>query len=191
MKAVILDVDQRTLAERAQLGLDVRDEMWEGVLHMVPSPLSRHQLLGTWLVVAMMPLVVERGWLLSYETEVGVAADDYRVPDLVVYPPESRVRRGIAGPAALIIEIRSPGDETYEKLPWYLAGRAQAVLIVDCDSLAVELYTADGRLPNGDSGAVFVEALGVAVGPEGGVLRIGEVRVELPPEPNQRGDGDD
>ncbi len=37
MKAVILEVDAAMLAERRSKGLDHRDEMWPGVLHLVPS----------------------------------------------------------------------------------------------------------------------------------------------------------
>ncbi|MHB8438368.1 MAG: Uma2 family endonuclease [Acidimicrobiales bacterium] len=179
MKAVILDVDQRTLAERARLGLDVRDEMWEGVLHMVPSPSRRHQELGLELGVALMPFAKAAGLRMAYELSSFAADDDYRVPDLAVYPKSQSTERGVEGRAALVVEIRSPRDETYEKLPWYLAGRAEAVLVIDRDSLAVEMYTADGRVPNGDSGAVVVESLGVAIVPDASTLRVGDTLLDI------------
>ncbi|MHB8438367.1 MAG: Uma2 family endonuclease [Acidimicrobiales bacterium] len=179
MKAVILDVDQRTLAERAQLGLDVRDEMWEGVLHMVPQPISRHQELESELLQAFGPIVRTRGLRVAPELAVFAGEHDYRVPDVAVYSTEARGIRGVTGTAALVVEIRSPGDETYEKLPWYLAGRAEAVLIVDRDSLAVELYTADGRLPNDSDGGVVVESLGVAIVPDAGTLRVGDRLLDI------------
>lgn len=38
MRAVLLEVPEGMLAERCQLGLDGRDEVWDGVLYMVPPP---------------------------------------------------------------------------------------------------------------------------------------------------------
>ena len=43
MKAVVLEVSDRELEDRRRRGLDRFDEMWEGVLHMAPSPLYEHQ----------------------------------------------------------------------------------------------------------------------------------------------------
>ena len=39
----MLDVPESLLDERRRLGLDVFDEVWEGVLHMVPPPSGEHQ----------------------------------------------------------------------------------------------------------------------------------------------------
>ena len=36
MRAVLLEVPEAMLDERRRLGHDGRDEMWDGVLHMVP-----------------------------------------------------------------------------------------------------------------------------------------------------------
>jgi hypothetical protein len=41
MRAVVLEMDERALNERERLGLDRRDEMREGVLHLVPPPSER------------------------------------------------------------------------------------------------------------------------------------------------------
>ena len=43
MRAVILDMPVHWLAERKRSGADRFDEMWDGVLHMPPSPSGRHQ----------------------------------------------------------------------------------------------------------------------------------------------------
>src|SRR5689334_20859173 len=43
VKAVMLEVDPSLLEQRRRLGLDRFDEMWEGVLHMTPSPANEHQ----------------------------------------------------------------------------------------------------------------------------------------------------
>ncbi|MGI9120683.1 MAG: hypothetical protein ACR2G7_11290 [Acidimicrobiales bacterium] len=42
MRAVLLEAPQSLLEERRRLGLDIFDEMWEGVLHMVPPPGGPH-----------------------------------------------------------------------------------------------------------------------------------------------------
>jgi hypothetical protein len=55
MKGVMLDVPQFVLDWRVQTGADHFDEMWEGVLHMTPSPNRSHQNfeweMETWLRV--------------------------------------------------------------------------------------------------------------------------------------------
>jgi hypothetical protein len=46
MRAVLLEVPEAMLAERRRLELDGRDEVWNGVLHMVPPSGGPHQRLG-------------------------------------------------------------------------------------------------------------------------------------------------
>jgi Uma2 family endonuclease len=145
--------------------------MWEGVLHMVPPPSGRHQRFGTRLAVALSPFATGRGLVCSYETGLfrpGVD-DDYRVPDLCCYRPELATERGVDGPADLVVEIRSPGDETDEKLPWYAALGVGEVLVIDRDTLAVALFrTVDGRgvlVEPGADGGVRSAVLDVVVRP--------------------------
>jgi Uma2 family endonuclease len=137
-------VDPQLLAERARLGLDIRDEMWDGELHIVPQPSGPHQRFGTRLIGVLIPLVRARGLEISYETGFYRVETDYRVPDLMVYTPQQASQRGAEG-AELAIEIRSPGDETMVKLPWYLAQGCREVLLIDRDTLALELHDANGR----------------------------------------------
>ena len=68
---------------------------------------------------------------VPYETGLFAADDDYRVPDIVVSRPVNRSHRGVDGTAELVVELRSPGDESYEKLPWYAARGVSEMLIVD------------------------------------------------------------
>ena len=55
MKAVMANVPQHILEWRRRTGADQWDEMWEGVLHMAPSPNRDHQdlelTLAMWLRV--------------------------------------------------------------------------------------------------------------------------------------------
>jgi len=65
------------------------------------------------------------------------------VPDLAVYRGDQASERGAEG-AELVVEIRSPGDESLAKLPWYLDGGCREVLIVDRDSLVAVLHGSQG-----------------------------------------------
>lgn len=171
MKALILEVDERLLEERRRLGHDVRDEMWEGVLHMVPPAGRRHQRFGGKLYRVLGISADKRGLESLYETGLyrpGVD-DDYRVPDLMFVRPELVTERGVDGPADLVVEIRSPGDETYLKLPWYADLGVSEMLVIDRDTLAVELFRGI------DPVAVPVEPLA------GGAVHLDALDVEVEP----------
>jgi hypothetical protein len=47
----------------------------------------------------------------------------------------------------LLVEIVEPGDESRVKLPWYAARDVDEVMLVDCETLAVELYTCATGVP--------------------------------------------
>lgn len=144
MRAVLLEVPEPMLDERRRLGLDGRDEMWDGVVHLVPPPGGRHQRLGSALLVVLDPLARRRGLVVSYETGLFRRDDDYRVPDLVVYRPEQESERGAEG-AELVIELRSSGDETYAKLDFYAAVGVREVLVVHPGDRRVELFRLVGN----------------------------------------------
>lgn len=144
MRGLLLDVPDDLLAERRRLGIDRWDEMWEGVLHLVPPPSGWHQEFGTELVVTLTPVAKARGLRLSYETGLFHSDRSYRTPDLVVSLPVQRTARGVEGGAELVVELLSPGDETYEKLPFYAAFPVREVLVVNPDTRAVELFVLRG-----------------------------------------------
>jgi Uma2 family endonuclease len=73
------------------------------------------------LIAVFVRSAKRRGLVASYETGLFAADDDYRVPDIVVSRPVNRSHRGVDDTAELVVELRSPGDESYEKLPWYAA----------------------------------------------------------------------
>jgi Uma2 family endonuclease len=62
------------------------------------------------------------------------------VPDMVVSTPEQRRKRGVVGSAELVVEILSPHDETYEKLPFYESLGVKEVLVIDPETRKVELF---------------------------------------------------
>ncbi|MGH9180825.1 MAG: Uma2 family endonuclease, partial [Acidimicrobiales bacterium] len=150
MKAVLLEVPEHLLEERRRTGVDRFDEVWEGVLHMVPAPSGPHQRLGLRLAVTLVPLAEERGLVASLETNLarpGTVASDYRVPDLAFYRRENASEFGIEGRAELAVEILSPNDETYDKLGFYADVEVQELLVIHPGTCAVELFVlGDGRL---------------------------------------------
>ena len=160
MKAVLSEVPQYILDWRRTTGADQWDEMWEGVLHMVPPPNREHQdlegALERWLrshwaepqgnkvyhQIAVSPEGTPRGeWV-----------HNYRTPDLVLLlPGDFGIDRNeyFAGPPSVVVEIRSPNDETYEKLPFYAEIGVPEVWVIDRDSKAVD---SDGRVTGGGGG---------------------------------------
>lgn len=157
MKAVMLEVPEALLKERRRLGDDDFDELWEGVLHMVPLPLSDHQRLGGKLFMVLGPRAEARGLEPFYEIGFFRRADDFRKPDLAFARPEHVTRRGIEGPVPVVFELLSEHDETYEKVPWYLAQGVGEMIVVDPETRRVERYTGAGV----DRSPVAIEALGV------------------------------
>jgi Uma2 family endonuclease len=144
MDLVVIDPPADLIAERQRLGLDVFDEVWDGEYHMVPGPSGEHQRIGGELFVALHPIVRSAGLLLRYEFNL-IPPDepgwrDFRVPDLVVCRDDVYAERGAIGPASLVVEIRSPGDESFRKLPFYERLGVGEVLIIERDTKAVRRW---------------------------------------------------
>ena len=148
MKAVILDVSPQDLARRKLTGEDRWDEMWEGVLHMSPAPAYEHQRIVGRLIAFLIPLLegTGRGIIVS-GINVFRTDNNYRIPDLSFV---SKAREAIlaedgarGGPDA-VIEVRSPGDESYEKFPFYAALGVREVVVIPRDEKKPELYRLAG-----------------------------------------------
>ncbi len=172
----MLEVPPALLEARAEAGADRWDEMWDGELHMVPPPFDQHQDVAIRLLLILAPLADARGLLARYETGLfrpGVD-NDYRVPDQVYAHPSCRTERGIEGPAALVVEIRSPHDETYRKLDWYASLGVEEVLVVEPATRTFELFTRQGdRMVLVDPGdGVTIRCLGVKVETVNGRIRL-------------------
>jgi Uma2 family endonuclease len=163
-------IDPDWLAERQRLGHDRFDEMWEGVWHFVSPPNNFHQVLETWLVVHMWPLAQSRGLQSTVETglfDPTQPTRNFRQPDVVVFGPEHRTHRGAEGGAELVVEIRSPNDETYLKFPFFARYAIPQVLVILPDTCGVELYELDGdgyRVVTPDAfGWVTLTSLGLSL----------------------------
>jgi Uma2 family endonuclease len=139
MRALILEprVVDELIAQRRRSGIGRFDEVWEGVLHIVPVLRGEHADVAQQLAEILGPTARSAGLFATMsEFNVGVSEHDYRVPDGGIH------RARLAGvwhdTAALVIEIVSPGDESWDKLPFYAAHGVDEVLIVDPQSKSVD-----------------------------------------------------
>jgi Uma2 family endonuclease len=152
MKAVVLQVTDEELDKRRRLGLDHFDEMWEGVLHMAPSPMYEHQRIVMAIGRFVAELCERRGrGVLALAINVFNEASkepDYRIPDFAfiakgrehILSPDGT--RG-GGPDA-VIEVRSPYDETYDKFPFFARLGVREVIVIDRDTKQPEIYRLAG-----------------------------------------------
>ncbi len=118
------------LERRRRAGADRLDEVWQGVHHMVPAPSIEHAHISQQLAELLGPLARSAGLRPTIsEFNLGESEDDFRVPDGGLHRP------GAAGvwhaTAAVVVEVLSPGDESWQKLPFYAAHDVDEVLLVD------------------------------------------------------------
>ena len=148
MKAVMAHVPSDILEARRQTGADRWDEMWEGVIHMPPMPNRTHQdlegELETWLrVFWARPHGNKVYHQINVAAPGGWPEKNYRIPDIVLLTPERfsiDKNEFFEGGPTVVIEIRSPDDETYEKFPFYSSLDVQEIWVFDRDTRAPEVY---------------------------------------------------
>jgi Uma2 family endonuclease len=112
---------------RERTGADRFDEMWEGILHMTPCPSFRHQSHASRILGFFVEVWCARiGGAAVMQVSVSTPDrwdQDYRIPDVaVMLPPRVPAGEAMFVRPDVVFEIRSPGDETYEKLAFYAAG---------------------------------------------------------------------
>jgi Uma2 family endonuclease len=117
------------LERRRALGQDKLDEVWDGVYHMNPVPHSSHAYVAQQLAVMLDAPAREAG-LVPILSNVNLGdSDDYRVPDGALF--RTMPDAVFLPTAALVLEIVSPGDETWNKLGFYASHNVDEFLIVD------------------------------------------------------------
>lgn len=116
------------IERRRSQGLDLYDEVWEGEYHVVPAAHPSHGHVENQVAVLLDPLTRNAGLVGTGPFNLG-APDDYRVPDRGLHrtlPTTTWVPA-----AAMVVEIVSPDDETWDKLGFYAAHTVDKLLIVD------------------------------------------------------------
>ena len=150
MRAVIGDYTQwpaELREHRKRTGADRWDEMWDGVLHVAPMPNREHQDL-----VAELREWISRHWAKPggnrVHHEINLAPpggwdENYRIPDLVLLTPDRfSIDRNthFEGAPLVVVEIHSPGDEAYDKLPFYVDLGVPKTWIIHRDTKRPENY---------------------------------------------------
>jgi Uma2 family endonuclease len=132
MRTLVLDPPPPQLEEllerRRHTGADRRDEVWVGVYHMVPAPGAAHSFIAQQLAVLLDAPARTAGLRVSVEFNLGTQ-DDFRVPDLGIH--RELCADTWIPTAAIVVEILSPHDETWEKLPFYAEHGVDELLLVE------------------------------------------------------------
>lgn len=145
MKTVVLGPPpvelEALIGRRRALGLDTFDEVWGGAYHVAPAGRSQHAYLDDEIAGVLRPYGAAAGLIGSGPFNLG-AKDNYRVPDRGYH--RERLDVVYFATAAVVIEIVSPDDETYEKLPFYASHRVDEVLILEPAGSEVRIFERAG-----------------------------------------------
>jgi Uma2 family endonuclease len=147
MKAVMSSVSEEIIEWRKKTGAHQFDEMWDGVLHMPAMPSRFHQdlewSLETWLRLTWAPLHDAKVYHEVNVASVGGWPKDYRIPDLILLLPQRfAIDRDdyFEGASDVVVEIHSPGDESYEKFTFYAKIGVPEVWVIHRDSSVPEVH---------------------------------------------------
>ena len=145
MKTVVLGPPPAELEElirrRQKLGIDTFDEVWEGSYHVAPAAHPVHGYLDNELAVLLAPVARSAGLVGTGPFNLG-NPDDYRVPDRGYH-------RGLptttwVPTAAVVVEVVSPDDETYEKFGFYAAHDVDELIVADPAGRTVTCWARHG-----------------------------------------------
>lgn len=128
---------QRLIERRQALGIDLFDEVWEGSYHVAPAPNAAHGYIDGVLAVLLHPYAYAVGLVGTGPFNLG-HRDDYRVPDRAYH--RDRPTGTWVATAAIVVEIVSPDDETYEKFAFYGAHGVDEIIVADPSAHAVTMW---------------------------------------------------
>jgi Uma2 family endonuclease len=117
------------LDRRRATGADKHDEVWDGEYHMPPAPNAAHGRVDSQLAILLHPFAERAGLVATTIFNLGTNKDNFRVPD-GGYHRQPPVGDWIPT-AALVVEVVSPHDETWDKLDFYAAHGVEEILIAD------------------------------------------------------------
>jgi len=145
VKTVVLGPRPAELDElirrRRKLGVDTFDEVWEGSYHVAPAAHPAHGYIDNELAALLAPVARSVGLVGTGPFNLG-DSDDYRVPDRGYH-------RGLptatwVPTAAVVVEVVSPDDETYEKFGFYAAHGVDELIVADPAGCTVSCWARDG-----------------------------------------------
>jgi Uma2 family endonuclease len=138
--AIWIEPDPDYLEMRRERGLDKKDEVWDGVLHMVPTPSGLHETIAHDLMFALKPTADRLGLVVrTATTGVCVSEHNYRIPDISFARPDQMSKLGLSS-ALLVVEVLSKNDESRQKFGYYAARGILEIWLVDPATRAVEMY---------------------------------------------------
>lgn len=126
------------LEQRRALGLDGRDEVWDGVYHVAPPEHGRNGAVAMELQAVIREPARVAGLRAGGSFNLG-RKDDFRVPDLGFHRGSPNHLHFAT--AALLVEVLSPDDETYAKFGFYAAHGVDELWVVDPLERTVRMWT--------------------------------------------------
>ncbi|MGC4001885.1 MAG: Uma2 family endonuclease [Pirellulales bacterium] len=157
------------IEERRKIGADRFDEVWEGQYRMSPSPSNRHYRVADAIYRVLAEFfdgtktIVQTGGSVSDRRREW--AKNFRVPDvLVVMPGGKAIDCGefYHGGPDFVVEIVSPGERPHDKLPFYASIGVREALLIDRDTLELELFRLDGERITSQGRSTQTESLPIA-----------------------------
>ena len=145
MKTVILGEQPPEIAafiaRRHALDQDRSDEVWEGDYHVVPAPHPWHSYVHATLAALLQPMARAAGLVGTTQFNLG-ASDDFRVPD-------SGYHRGVPNlvfvpTAAIVVEVLSPHDETWEKFGFFARHGVEEICVGDPPARQIRWFVLTG-----------------------------------------------
>jgi Uma2 family endonuclease len=131
------------LERRRLAGADKLDEVWNGVLHMSPDPSYPHADVLQQLAELLGPLARTASlWPYVNPINLGEPGANFRIPDGGI--SRERIASAWAPTAALVIEVVSPGDDSWKKFDYFAEHGVDEVLIVDPSKQSVDWFALAG-----------------------------------------------
>lgn len=140
---------QALIDHRKQLSIDTFDEVWEASYHVATAAPPSHGYVDRQLAVLLAPYAAAAGLIGTGPFNLG-EPDDYRVPDGGYHRP---LPDSVwVATAAIVVEVVSPHDETFDKFDFYAAHRVDEILVAEPDKRMVHCWCRrDGRFVEADS----------------------------------------
>jgi Uma2 family endonuclease len=148
------------ISDRQRLGLDTHDEVWQGDYHMAPAANFQHGRVQ-FEIARLLDSQVPPGLVLGLEFNLGDKTN-FRVPDLGIHRGDPS--GSWFATAAIVVEVRSPDDESYEKFDFYFEHGVEEILIADLTTHEVRWFArgADGFVDADRSALLGVTSADVA-----------------------------